>query len=56
MLGISTGKQRNEADSVPCFYRIYFLVKEINVEKSITTVTCVIKTRVKGIMEASDKG
>lgn len=25
-------------------------------KKSITTVTCVIKTRVKGIMEASDKG
>lgn len=52
MLGISTGKQRSKADSVPCFYRIYSLVKEINVEKSITTVTCVIKTRVKGIREA----
>jgi hypothetical protein len=56
VLGISTEKQRNKADSVPCFYRIYSLVKEINVEKSITIVTCVIKTGVKGIMEASDKG
>lgn len=56
MLGISTGKQRNKADSVPCFYRIDSLVKETNVEKSITTVICVIKTGVKGIMEASDKG
>ena len=52
LLGISTRKQRNEAGSVPCFYRIYSPVKEINVEKSITTVTCVTKTTVKGIREA----
>lgn len=52
---ISTGKQRSKANAVPRFYRIYFLVREPNVEQLITSVTCVIKTRAKGTLEANGK-
>lgn len=44
---ISTGKKRNRADNVPCFYKIYSLARETNVKQLITSATC-YKNKSKG--------